>query len=747
MSQLNVILPNKEVIFTRDEGNNTYFLRYISNDDFDKCAICILELAHPSNYLPGIGLKLWINDINYCTNWNYEIIDIYTIIGISIICKVKFIGSDNGLEQQLFANLNISNHVPTWNILKNLQIDTIYDYDMCKLMLNNIEFIYVILKKDVFNNSYIIRLPSEDELNTFLNKEIFSVINIIETDFLLSELGNNIYNKWLTFMNLPNILYNKNDESQEIVHDNKSELLNESQEIVDDNKLELLTESQEIVDDNKSELLNESQEIVDDNKLELLDESQEIVDNNKSELLNESFKNLDDKYEEDNTSNEDNSSCKDILENIENNISEKDSFYENTIYINPNDMVYVINDKIIRNSDLPTHKLKDEKKNVFKNNKMIKYPKKKKNNKQISKEDNKKYDDIIVELYSKFDNFYDLHILETLLEKSVAFKFYTDVILLFDKETLDNDILFIFDKIYEKFYEKYPKFIIKDKNQLYILYDSDDSNINLINDIRVKSKELLSLSNKEDDLVLIKSIKPFKAIFGDVFSDISPSKKKLLLIYFTISDPDDFLNIIPSILFQNDDNELTDTGIIKEEKVTIFHMCNLFAMFRAFVHDRLSYINADFDKVKVDDQLLKLLYQYFSVFIVHNKLNKLMIVKNNIYSHYIKIIQYHIRFLFPNFVLGGELPNERIDTVVSFEDRFILKCRIIVSYLLKDLEPTKYYIATGYMSSFLNLGLYVYDLDKTNDFLNDSESLYVLNFEVQIKKELEDCISRIVKES
>jgi hypothetical protein len=146
-------------------------------------------------------------------------------------------------------------------------------------------------------------------------------------------------------------------------------------------------------------------------------------------------------------------------------------------------------------------------------------------------------------------------------------------------------------------------------------------------------------------------------------------------------------------------------------------------------------------------ELLKLLYEYFSVYIVHNKLNKLIIVKNNIYSHYIKIIQYHIRFLFPNFILGGELPNERIDSVVSFEDRFILKCRIIVSCLLKDLEPTKYYIATGYMSSFLNLGLYVKDLDKINVFLDDPNSFYVLNFESQIKKEFQECISRIAEES
>jgi len=701
MSQLNVILPNKEVIFTRDELNNTYFLKYISNDDFDKYAICILELAHPSNYLPGIGLKLWINDINYCTNWIYEIIDIYTIIGISILCKVKFIGSDNGLEQQLFADLNINNNIASWNISKKLPIDNIYDYDMCKLMLTNIEFIYVILKKNVFTNSYIIRLPSEDELNIFSNKEVFCLINIVETENLFSELGNDMYNKWLTLMNLS---YNSFNDK----------LSNKSEEI-----------SEEL--DVKSEKLDVK--------------SEENFTFIRDDISNSS--------NEDNTSNEENTSYEDTSEKIENNISEKDSFYENTVYTDINDFVYVINDKIISNSNLSNNKLKDEKneKNVIKNNKITKHKKKKKNKKQILKEDNKKYDDIIVELYSKFDDFYDLHILETLLQKSVAFKFYTDVILLFDKKTLDNDILFIFDKIYEKFYEKYPKFIIKDKNQLYILYDSDYSNINLINDLKVKNKELLSLSNKEDDLVLIKSIKPFKAIFGDVFNDISPSKKKLLLIYFSISDIYDFFDIIPAILFQNDDNELTDTGLIKEEKVTIFHMSYLFSMFRAFVHDRLSYLNVEFDKVKVDNQLLKLLYEYFSVYIVHNKLNKIMIVKNNIYSHYIKIIQYHIRFLFPNFVLGGELPNERINTVVSFEDRFILKCRIIVSYLLKNLEPTKYYIATGYMSSFLNLGLYVKDLDKINVFLDDPESFYVLNFESQIQKEFDECISRIAEES
>ena len=191
-----------EPIYVFDEIGNNYLLNYICNDKKDSNTTCILELTHPSNYILGIGAKIFVNDNIYNNIWIYEIIEIYSIIGISIICKIDFLCSNNGLEQQLSASLNIFNNIPTWDIVKNLCIDKLNNYDICKMILNDNNFIYVTIKINVLDNSFIIKLPSKEDFNYFENKKIFSVINIISNDVLLTEEGNIMYKRWLDLMKL-----------------------------------------------------------------------------------------------------------------------------------------------------------------------------------------------------------------------------------------------------------------------------------------------------------------------------------------------------------------------------------------------------------------------------------------------------------------------------------------------------------------------------------------------------------------
>ena len=172
-------------------------------------------------------------------------------------------------------------------------------------------------------------------------------------------------------------------------------------------------------------------------------------------------------------------------------------------------------------------------------------------------------------------------------------------------------------------------------------------------------------------------------------------------------------------------------------------MSYLFGIFRVFIYERLSVIDNNYDAKNVDQNLIKLLYQYFSTFIIHNDINKIMIVKNDIFSHNLKILQYHIKFLFPKFILGEEPPNDRINTVQLFRDRFILKCRIITSNLLKDISREQYYIVNSFMSSFLFMSLYSKDLDMPNTILHVEDSIFVKTFEKNIKSEFESFLKKL----
>ena len=718
-------------IYVCDEAGNIFLLEFICNDKKDSNTICILQLTHPSNYIPGIGAKIFVNDNIYNNIWVYEIIGVYSIIGVSIICKIDFLCSNNGLEQQLSASLNIFNNIPTWDIVKNLCIDKLNNYDMCKMILNDNNFIYVTIKINVLDNSFIIKLPSKEDFNYFENKKIFSVINIISNDVLLTEEGNIMYKRWLDLMKLSSNnedLYidssstdNSTISSSNDYYSKKDDFLNypTGNDVVENNVIE-----NDVVENNVIENDVVENDVVENDVVE-----NDIVENDVVE--NEIVEN--DVVENDVTEN-------DVTENdvTENDVIENDVIKEN-----------IIDDSIFNYFDDSTtiedNSLKTEKKNK-KNNKKKKVKKVKNIIKNISKNDDK-----IVEIYSKFEDFYDKHVIDDTLEKSDAYKYYVDLVTSFEENILNSTIENILNIIYDKFLKKFPKFMIKDKSNIFTLYnilyndvdeeDQEDDENNLqknsfsLCELENKNKELLSLNDRNDDLILIKNITPFKDYFGNVFSDISPNKKKLLLIYFSISSIEEFYDIIPSILFQNEKNEFVKSGFLKESKVTIFHMSYLFGMFKVFIYERLKILDNNYDEKNIDNNLIKLLYQYFSTFIIHNDINKIMIVKNEIFSHNLKILQYHIRFLFPKFILGEDPPNDRIDSVQLFRDRFILKCRIITSNLLKDICKEQYFIINSFMSSFLFRCLYNKDLDMPNTILHIEDSIFVKTFEKNIKNE------------
>ena len=166
-------------------------------------------------------------------------------------------------------------------------------------------------------------------------------------------------------------------------------------------------------------------------------------------------------------------------------------------------------------------------------------------------------------------------------------------------------------------------------------------------------------------------------------------------------------------------------------------------MFRVFIYERLIILDNNYDQKSIDEYLIKLLYQYFSTFMIHNDINKIMIVKNEIYSHNLKILEYHIRFLFPKFILGEDPPNDRINSVQLFRDRFILKCRIITSNLLKDVSKEYYFIINSFMSSFLFRCLYNKDLDMPNTILHLEDSIFVKTFEKNIKNEFKNFLEKL----
>ena len=248
------------------------------------------------------------------------------------------------------------------------------------------------------------------------------------------------------------------------------------------------------------------------------------------------------------------------------------------------------------------------------------------------------------------------------------------------------------------------------------------------------------LKDNMDEKFLIPFIKPFKLIFGNIFNDLDPIKRKMILIMYSLSDKSDltsFLGMVPTLLFQDNMGIITNGGYFKEDKVTIFHMEYMYNIFEDYVLKLLFKYNKNILEINLGfkDSLIKLLYQYFSCYIVHTDLTAIILVKNTIYDHCIELIQCHLQFLYPIFELGNDCNYDRLKTVKDSSNRYMLKYRILTSSLLRTLDEDNYYIMAGFMSKLLNSYFYFPNTGKIVNYINDEDIKLHLYFEDFVKKE------------
>jgi hypothetical protein len=752
-----------------DELDNSYKCKYISSDNIDKCAICIIELLHLTNNILTYGSKLYHYDIQndiYCL---YLINNIYSINSISITCKLYFVGSEY-LEKQLFAYMlpdAMNNRSPIWFINSNLILNPIYDYELCKIFNETNDFLYVIVQKNcIVQNTYIIRRPNNKELTLFKNQAHFSVINIIPNNFSESHLGNKLFKNWCKLLNFNKNLINIENKISQTQEEDTSSKKFIQEDTFQEDILQKDTSQEDIIQDNTSQediiLDNTSQEDIIQENRTFKDISQKDTSNEENLQKNKTFKDILLKY----TSNEDvleedkiqdDDSIKTLDENneednLENhiiqkniiNISttssltdkedlsdesiEKDTFYDNVIEL----------DNKLDNSFDNCIFTGNIKKMPYNNNLLNKNSNKKKN-KQVNKitvnavnitnkeclEDTSNND--IIEVLSKFDIFYQNHIIKDIVKKEEIYERYTAIVFNYDNDFLNQKVEVILDDILNVFKKNMPSLVIDEK----IIHDKVCSDM-----IKMADK----LKDNMDEKFLLPFIKPFKLIFGNIFNDLDPIKRKMILIMYSLSDKSDltsFLGMVPTLLFQDNMGIIKNGCYFKEDKVTIFHMEYMYNIFEDYVLKLLFKYKKNVLEINLGfkDSLIKLLYQYFSCYIVHTDLTAIILVKNTIYDHCIELIQYHLQFLYPTFELGIDFNYDRLKTVKESYNRYMLKYRILTSSLLRTLDDDNYYIMAGFMSKLLNSYFYCPNTGKIVNYINDEDVKLHLNFEDYVKKE------------
>ena len=497
-----------------------------------------------------------------------------------------------------------------------------------------------------------------------------------------------------------------------------------------DNLIEKEKEKKQIIYEETTETVSEeTTEIASEETTETVsEETTETVSEETTETVSEK-NNMDKKK-----------SHKLILENsISKQNEERDTFYDGCSIAPIYDSEYIINKQYIsfkdneniNNEIKPTTVFSNESLSTAQKNKKKRLKKKHKKLAQTKIENQ----DNIIDLIYLFDSFYESYIIQNVISKNIIYDKYLELITIYEKEFQDKDTQFIFEFIFEKFKAIFPS-IMNDSsyiknNPLEEIASFNDLNLDLEQTEHKDDKLIIDIVNKEleniittknDCVILIPYIKKFQAIFGDVFKYINPDKKKVLLLYFSFSinsgynNLNEYFQIVPSILFRTKDG-IASHGYLEEEKVIIFHMTWLLNTFNKYIIEKL-YKNS---KEKNTPQLImflnKLLFQYFATYIVHNEINAILIVPKNIFNHYLQIIGFHLKYLFPNFHYKAALNLQKINMIEiekSFVYKFILKSRLMVSKLLETLPDDTYYVATGYMSKFLDTYFY----DKNKDMLN-----------------------------
>jgi hypothetical protein len=737
-------------LILHDELNNSYNCRFISTDNIDKCAICIVDLLHITNNILTYGTNLYHYDNHNDIYWTYNICSIYNINNVSITCKLFFIGSED-LEKQLYAHMipnNIHNKNPIWEIYGNIILDPVFDYDICKILNEENEFVFVIIKKNYFNpNTFTIRKVNTDEYKYFKYKNIYSHINIVNNSYINTKNGNKIFKNWcksLSFHINLNIESNEKNIRLEYIKEESTEIkINESEvqlEIQDENQDEVQFEIQdevqseiqdEIQDEVQSEIQNEVQSEI---------QQKEIKKTNKIDYSSLIKKEVNKSIEKDTFCNnivkvqniENDTFCDNVVEvqNIENDTFydnvvevqniENDTFYDNVVEVQDN-LLTISSNNIEKENKKPTNS-KNE------NHKLKKSNKKKKNNSKNEnnfKNENNSKSDIILNVLACFDDFYEKNIIKECVDKNTIYDRYSSVLLSYDDSFLNQKTEIIVHDILNTFRVHVPNILINEKN----IYKSVDENM----------KEMaIKLKNQSNEKFLIPFIKPFKLMFRNIFNDIDPVKKKVLLIYYSLSDKDNlinFLGMIPSLLLEDENGIMSNNGYVREEKVTIFHMDYMYNIFSNYILKLLFKKYKTIPNNDYKDMLIKLLYQYFSCFIVHTELTALMIVKNTTYDNLIELIQYHLQFLFPSFRLGFDTDYSRLNTISNTQNRYMLKYRILTSSLLKTLNINKYYTMAGFMSKLLSNYFYSHETGNIINYINDKDVRLNYFFEDYLKKE------------
>jgi len=723
-------------LILQDELDNSYKCKYISSDNIDKSAICILELLHITNNILTFGTKLFYYDANNDIYYMYIIYNIYNINNVSLTCKLYYGGSEFSAKQ-LFAHMvpdhnHTNNKNPLWQICSNLILNQIFDYEMCKIFNDNDQYIYVILKKNYRTpNTYIIKRPNKKELTFFKNQTNFSIIDIVPNDFSKGKIGSKLYHNWCKLLNFSQKLiifdnkttHNQEDVQEDVQEDTDEDVQEDIQEDTDEDVQEDIQEDvqedvqEDIQEDVQEDVQEEVQEIIQENVQEEVQENDSIKTLDENDFENE---------EENNIIHSSTTSSLTDKEDLSEEIIEKDTFYDDVIETNNhldniNNFIFGKNiTKMPYNNNLFKQDKSKKNDTIMKTNNKIKLCNK-------IKEDSSNNYDIILEVLSKFDEFYEKNIIKNLIEKDKIYERYTSILDNCDKKFINQkvEVEIILDHILNTFKTHLPSVMIDEK----CILDTIQS------DMRKMAEKLM---NKTNEIFLLPFIKPFNLTFS-AFKEIEPMKRKVLLIYYSLSEKKDdlttFLGIIPSILFQYNDDHITNTGFIQEEKVTIFHMEYMYNLFNIYLLKLLHKNKKNIMEFNFKDVLIKLLYQYFSCYIIHNELTAIMIVKNSIYEHYIELIQCHLQFLFPDFKLGIDCDYTRLKTVKESYNRYMLKYRIMNSSLLKTLDENQYYIMAGFMSKLLNSYFYCPDTGKIANYIKDEDIKLHAYFEDFIKKE------------
>ena len=708
-----------------DSYLNYFQCDYVNHDNYDKNSICYLNLMHICNQtMPIEGTILFFHDNLNNITYEYIITQIFYSNDISLLCKLSINFYPNSPNINYFAHINyISQNNIFWSIKLEYYIQPIFDYFFCRLYTNKNKYIIVALEKSkhVFN-TFIIRALNKSESKSVKKNKIYTNIYLINNNISFSNNGISLLEKWSKQFNFHNYTF------QTIFLPNYFNNL-----IVNEQNYVNIIENTESIDEN----IIENTESIDENIIEKVISVEENI-----------IENID-------------SIDKNVIEKVI-SVEEYDPFYDGYIMPDPNNICYINNKYNIKNIDIKNDELNDSDNNLNNNIENILIKKSnsiehKKNKKQKQKLENT--DDIINIIYL-FDTFYDNYIINDTLSKNIIYDKYIEFSSLYEKILKNKSDDEIFEFISKKLMECFPSILKNtsyEKNKISKITDvqsflniNNDKNNPLICD-KIQNKELEKIIfNKNDDKILIPYIKEFNKIFGDVFNHLNPSKKKILLLYYSFSvknynndNLNEYFKIIPSILFRNKDGIVSENGYCEEEKIVIFHMSWLLNTLDKYIIYHLFQGDKIKNTIELINFLNRLLFQYFSPYIVHNNINAILIVPKYIFSNYVHIITLHIHYLFPDFNLKKNI-DENILNYIKTEnskiDKFILKSRIMVSNLLVTLDESKYYIATGYISKFVNDYFY----NKNNDSLNK----YILeekNLEIYFEKQLHIQFEKVVK--